>query len=118
MELPIVKGLEQKYLDKRMCPVCKNKGVHEPNSFAFLSAGALSEKGGSKNLLGFFDIGWHGAHLDMGGVGVYPDKGGHVKIAEDAVGGQFELYFCSTECLRKFLNHCVDELEEKIQKKK
>ena len=36
-----------------------------------------------------------------------------VEIAELVSTGQFELYFCSTACLRAFLNYCVDELEHK-----
>jgi hypothetical protein len=30
----------------------------------------------------------------------------------------FELYFCSTACLRAFLNSLVDELEQRIQRDK
>ena len=37
-----------------------------------------------------------------------------VDIIHDAIGGQADLYFCSTKCLRKFLNACVDELERKV----
>ncbi|MFA7061273.1 MAG: hypothetical protein WC156_10690 [Pedobacter sp.] len=35
-------------------------------------------------------------------------------IIKDIRGGQAEMYFCSTECLRQFLNFCVDELEQKM----
>lgn len=30
--------------------------------------------------------------------------------------GQFEFYFCTTVCLRSFLNSTVDALEEKLKK--
>ncbi len=36
-----------------------------------------------------------------------------IEIAELVDTGQFELYFCSTDCLRAFLNYCVDELERR-----
>ena len=36
-----------------------------------------------------------------------------IEIAELVATGQFELYFCSTDCLRAFLNYCVDELERR-----
>ena len=42
------------------------------------------------------------------------------ELARDVKKGQFSMFFCSTVCLRAFLNECVDELETKIanQKKK
>ena len=36
----------------------------------------------------------------------------------DAVGGGCVLNFCSTDCMRLFLNACVDHLEQLIQKTK
>ena len=39
-------------------------------------------------------------------------------LVDDAVGGQFSLYFCSTACLRAFFNSLVDELEKRIQQDK
>ena len=39
-------------------------------------------------------------------------------VIEDVRGGQADLAFCSTQCLRQFLNHCVDELERLVEKDK
>jgi hypothetical protein len=36
----------------------------------------------------------------------------------DTVGGGVCLNFCSTTCLRRFLNDCVDHLEDLIRKAK
>jgi len=62
---------------------------------------------------GFLDFVWHGAH--DGGRGRNKDIFTSVPIAEDCRGGQFALYFCSTSCLRTFLNACVDALESKVK---
>ena len=37
------------------------------------------------------------------------------EIVRDTNFGQFDLYFCSTPCLRRFLNACVDELERLLK---
>lgn len=75
------------------------------------------ENGGiDDNLDGFFNIAWHGAHTKFGGNGESPDIYTSIDIAADVVGGQFELYFCSTKCMRAFLNKIIDMLEEKMVK--
>ena len=67
-------------------------------------------------LEGFASITWHGAH-DMG-TGHDRDIYTSTDFARDCQGGQFEVYFCSTACLRAFFNSWVDVLETKIQKEK
>lgn len=66
--------------------------------------------------IGFLHLTWHGAHGQ--GVGGDRDMYKVVEIANDCRGGQFDLYFCSTACLRAFLNSCVDALELEVQKEK
>jgi hypothetical protein len=63
----------------------------------------------------FLNLGWHGADSDEGGIGEYPDTSAEHQVIEHDFEGQFEFYFCSTDCLRRFLNECVDDLEKKIQ---
>mgnify|MGYP001587107502 CR=1 FL=1 len=58
----------------------------------------------------FLTLAWHGAHDK--GIGRLRGRYDILEIARDVRGGQFELFFCSTECLRKFLNNAVDELEK------
>lgn len=60
----------------------------------------------------FLSLVWHGAH----DAGVGEDRGiyASVDIAEEVEGGSFELHFCSTKCMRAFLNSCVDALEDSI----
>ena len=47
-------------------------------------------------LEGFLHLNWHGAHDD--GEGHDRELWTMVDVAEGTVGGQFELYFCSTAC--------------------
>ena len=64
--------------------------------------------------IGFLDLVWHGAHDS--GTGVPREVYARVPLAEDTPAGQFEFYFCSTRCLRAFLNAWVDQLDDKIQR--
>jgi len=70
----------------------------------------------SNALSAFLDFIWHGAH--NGGIGKDRDMYIQMPIAEDVIGGQFELYLCSTRCLRAFLNALVDEFEGRIKRTK
>ena len=120
MKLPVIDGDKNPSFDARQCPVCGQGGMHEPNSFAFINVGANKPFGEDSMVPAdeteaFFTIGWHGAHSDMNGIGSSPDTGGEVEITKDVPGGQFEIYLCSTKCLRKFFNDCVDKLESKIK---
>ena len=72
--------------------------------------------GPSDRMEGFLEFGWHGAQ--NGGFGDGREIYTRVEIIGDVIGGQFDLYFCSTPCLRKFLNACVDELDKRIKKAK
>ena len=66
--------------------------------------------------IGFLDLVWHGAHDE--GTGADRETYVRVPLADWTPGGQFEFYFCSTRCLRDFLNACIDQLENKIRKSK
>jgi hypothetical protein len=61
----------------------------------------------SAALSGFLHLIWHGAHDNT-----------MVDIALDVTGGQFELFFCSTACVRTFLNSWVDALDKRIAREK
>lgn len=72
--------------------------------------------GPDERMEGYLYMAWHGAH--DGGTGRDPKVHGLVNIALDVRGGQFALYFCSTGCLRAFLNACVDHLESKVARQR
>ncbi len=117
---PVIKGKTDHYPQKPLCPWCKKHKVLEPHSMAILSGGALTKKGRdhysgpSNNLNAYLSLTWHGAHDK--GEGNDREIGYVLNIAEDVKGGLFDLMFCSTKCLRSFLNACVDELEKQINK--
>jgi hypothetical protein len=118
LKLPVVKGKSAHWPKQSLCPICGKNKVLEPHSMALLSAGALlmdrvEDSGGPSDALdGFLELHWHGAHDS--GRGKDRDTYCVVDIVRDALGGQADLYFCSTKCLREFLNTCVDELERKV----
>lgn len=86
--------------------MCDKGGVGEPFTFVWLN-GIAGSSGPSATVS--LSIGVHGRH-DAG----YDEPGGNVTIVQDASGGQFEYYFCSTLCLRAFFTQCVDELDAKV----
>lgn len=122
--MPVVKDKNTDFPDHALCPWCRENKVLEPHSFAHLGGGAVlmnrdEDYGGpSDDMKGYLYIGWHGAHLEDGGEGIDADLHANVHIADHVIGGQFGLYFCSTACLRAFLNHCVDKLESKLKRKR
>jgi len=85
---------------------------------AILNAGAMRQVGKDSyemaaDTKAFLTLTWHGAH--SGGKGELPDIHASVNVADEVANGQFDLYFCSTTCLRGFLNYCVDELQERME---
>jgi hypothetical protein len=62
---------------------------------------------------GFLSFSWHGAH--DGGEGKYREIDATMQAAHDVRGGQFDLYFCLTKCLRSYLNYCIYDLEKKMK---
>jgi len=61
----------------------------------------------------FLCLAWPDAHNAGQHV---PTRGrGMVEVARDVVGEQFDAYFCSTTCLRAFLNGCADTLERQLK---
>lgn len=86
---------------------------------ALIMGGALEKLGkdhfvtsdGDK-IAGYLSFVWHGAHDE--GEGDFREMDHMIDIVDKAPDGQFQLSFCSTSCLRKFLNQAVDELERQI----
>ena len=100
------------------CPICGMPVASNPNGFAFLAGGALlqSDKRSAKmdpRTEGFLFIGFHGAHGESSSC-----PSAQIQIAEETPHGQFEIEFCSSACLRQFLNRCVDQLEDKLSVQK
>jgi hypothetical protein len=98
--------------------MCESKRVGEPHEFVGLSGGAASALGQSGE--GFLSIFMHPREAPpfgpppASGEPLREANGAEVEIVRDTEIGQFDLYFCSTSCLRHFLNACVDELGRKL----
>lgn len=123
MRFPLVKENTIRYPRDQVCAWCKGTGVSEPNAMAVLSGGALLLNSRGESVLkksnrldGYLSLTWHGAHDGDAGsdFGIYEA----IPVALNVQGGQFDLYFCSTICLRSFLNHAVDSLESKVLRAK
>ena len=103
--IPFAKG--------KKCIVC-GETYDKEAVFVCLGGGALKgdEKQSkmSSDLVGFLSISLHDHN--------YHGKGGYLPIADNTARGQFEFYFCSTECLRKFLNILVDKFENGMKQRK
>lgn len=108
MKFPVQKGFSTRGLGAKpgRCAICNAGGVGEPYTFVWLNGIADSKDHEAKVSL---SIGVHGRH-DAG----HDEPGGNLTIVQDAGGGQFEFYFCSTVCLRSFFNRCVDELDAQV----
>ena len=95
------------------CTVCsKFIGIFD---VVFLSVGATQDYA-SKDIVDLsgtsvlFDLSWEGTATHQGC--------GYNVVADTEDDGQCTFQFCSTVCLRRFLNSCVDELENKIHAQK
>jgi hypothetical protein len=118
IKLPVVGKKQVVFPDRAVCPWCRKRKVYEPHSMAILNAGAMRQVGKDRyematDTQAFMTLMWHGAH--PGGKGDLRDVYASVHIADEVANGQFDLYFCSTACLRGFLNYCVDALEERME---
>ena len=119
MKFPVLQGQHTAHPNEAMCPQCKKRKVLEPHSMAIFSGGSIycgKKRGIPDELEGYTKITWHGAHDS--GIGDDRNIYTSVDFACECNGGQFEIYFCSTKCLRAFFNSWVDALESKIMKER
>ncbi len=102
------------------CPVC-SKPFGEPNSFACIMGGAMKQV--SKNLQemdselsGFLNISFYSSYSRGKG----PRGGVRTReLVVDSWNGQFDIYFCSIPCMKKFFDDMFDEMEaERIKSNK
>lgn len=118
MEFPLVSGEDSCFplnIDQAYCPICRKNNLGVTQECAFIHGGALSLDPDNKysliqsdNVQGFLFLDWNGPN----------NQTVDFELARDVKKGQYTINFCSTKCMRKFLNHCVDQLEEKIENSK
>lgn len=86
------------------CPICQKKFNCK---FVCFNAGALLQKDNGatmdENMIGF-------------GVATYHNEDECISlyIADNAVNGQFEIYACSIDCMKKIFEKYFDKLKEMI----
>ncbi|VUD69061.1 hypothetical protein TDB9533_04425 [Thalassocella blandensis] len=118
MEFPLTSGGNNCFpfdIENAVCPVCGANKIGLGNECAFIHGGALVLDPADKRKLihsdkihGFLFFDWNGLE------GQTVD----FELAVDVENGQYTFNFCSTKCMRAFLNKCVDQLEEKIEETK
>ncbi len=122
IEFPILEDESSSYPVSEgasVCPVCKAKEISGEKERAFIHGGAIllgeaSDNGTQKfqlidELQAFLYFDWESGNQD---------KYAELELATAVKKGQFNFTFCSTTCLRSFLNSCVDNLENRIRKEK
>ena len=113
LELPLVLKDTSTWPSDSKCPVCSKEFN---GAFATVNGGALMMDGDvdgmDERMRAFITLIWHGRHDHDGEA---DDVYAGLDIVEDGAQGQFDLYFCSTACLRAFFNACVDKLEQKVE---
>jgi hypothetical protein len=92
-----------------LCRSCQRQIVSEQEAFAAITGGGRGQPNGPvSTYVGFLNLVWR-APPQIGGrllsVSVVPE--------EDQEDGQFELYFCSVQCLRNQLNVHLECLENR-----
>jgi hypothetical protein len=105
-------------LDKKVsrCLTCDRKSRYDkcPVRVSLEFSANLPERGGtsewpSESLVSFVSVHYHRP------VGADEDVVAGMSLTRDVRGGLIELDFCSTRCLRGFLDKAVDELETRIR---
>ena len=121
IKFPVVKGKRVVFPTNHICPLCRDKKLSDSSGMAILNAGAMRPTKPecyemAMDDAAFMTLVWHGndSPANPHGHGEFAT----VDIADLVSTGQFELYFCSTDCLSAFLNYCVDELERRIESAK
>ncbi len=116
IKFPVLKGKHVVFPRDHICPWCRKKKLSDSDGMAILNAGAMRPIAPqcyamADDDVAFMSLVWHGN--DSPANSHTRNEFATVEIADLVDSGQFEFYFCSTDCLRAFLNYCVDELERR-----
>jgi len=102
------------YPTEKKCPICNTDKSTLNSEFFVLNGGALKVIDNdhsimSEDMEGFLSLGYHAGEKSG-------EKDAHLQIVECSQNGQFDIYFCSFECLQTFFNQLVVELKGKMGK--
>ncbi|MCI0478889.1 MAG: hypothetical protein L0Y55_21815 [Anaerolineales bacterium] len=116
IKFPVVKGNQVVFPKDDLCPWCRKRQLTDPPGAAILNAGAMRLTKPECYEVAHDDAAFMALIWHSNDPANYDDAS--VEIAELVDTGQFDLEFCSTDCLRAFLNYCVDELERRRKSRK
>jgi hypothetical protein len=114
IKFPIInKKSKPFYPTENKCPICGIDRTTLNSEFFVINGGALKiiDKDHSTmndDMEGFLSLIYHAGEKSRG-------NGASVEIVEYSKNGQFDIYFCSFECLHTFFNRIVEELKRKIE---
>ena len=107
LQFPVLSGRDYPFVPKERfggCPIC---GKKIENGAAYVHGGAVYEDT-TFETEAFFKVGYHSKATDVSGCG-------QVDVVKHLYGGQFDLNFCSTSCVRAFFSKIVDEVERQVE---
>jgi hypothetical protein len=107
LQFPLLSGRDYPFVPKERfggCPIC---GKKIENGAAYVHGGAVYEDT-TFETEAFFKVGYHSKATDVSGCG-------QVDVVKHLYGGQFDLNFCSTSCVRAFFSKIVDEVERQVE---
>jgi hypothetical protein len=116
MEYPIIsKKTKSFFPTNEICPICATNRTNLNSEFYVLNGGALEKINqdvsiSSDKMEGFLSVQYH-PEKDNG------NRGFNIDIVDQSKGGQFDIYFCSTSCMRQFFNEFIDEIEKENNSK-
>ena len=114
IKFPIIKKKGKPfYPTENQCPICNADRTTLNSEFFVLNGGALKiiDKDHSimsEDIEGFLSLVYHAGEKSNG-------NGAAVEIVEYSQNGQFDIYFCSLECLQIFFNRIIEELKRKME---
>ena len=112
------------YPEGNICPICKKEKVFTKNDRHIEISGGglfvLNKKEEYKKSIpeteGFLSLVWYEKVKNKNGISLW--DGSYMDIVERSANGIYSLSFCSTKCLREFINKCLDEFERRVEKRK
>lgn len=117
MKFPMIsKKTKPFFPTEKICPICKVNNTTLDSEFYVLNGGALEKVNkntsmSSDILEGFLSVQYHSGEKNK-------NPGVNIDIVEKSKGGQFDIYFCSTNCMRQFFNKLIDTIENETSANK
>ncbi|WP_435263863.1 hypothetical protein [Tenacibaculum sp. nBUS_03] len=112
MEYPIItKKTKSFFPNDEICPICKTNRITLNSEFYVLNGGALEKINNDTSIPsdimeGFLSVQYHSGENSE-------NYGFNIDIVDESKGGQFDIYFCSTNCMKEFFNQLIDTIEKK-----